>query len=75
MSPSGRTTLGACAGFGRLVYLVIDGLTRPSELAGWIEAQEVRVLNVAGSRGSGAPGIGERVVRFLPDVFRRLPPA
>ncbi len=27
-SPGGRTTLRACAGFGKPVYLVIDGLTR-----------------------------------------------
>jgi hypothetical protein len=37
-----------------------------------IEAEEVRVLNVAGSRESRAPGIGDRVERFLLEVFRRL---
>ncbi len=44
---------------------MIDGLTRPSDLAAWIEAEEVRVLNVAGNRESSNPGIGARVERFL----------
>jgi len=30
------------------------------------------VLNVAGNRESEAPSIGDRVERFLADVFRRL---
>ncbi len=64
-SPGGRTTLRAFAGLGKPVYLVIDGLTRPSDVAAWIEAEEVLVLNVAGSRESGASGIGDRVERFL----------
>jgi hypothetical protein len=46
--------------------------TRPSEVADWVRANEIRVLNVAGSRESRAPGIGERVERFLIEVFRRL---
>jgi hypothetical protein len=71
-SPGGRTTLRACAEFGKVVYLVIDGLTRPSDVAAWIEAEEVRVLNVAGNRESTEPGIGERVERFLAAVFRQI---
>jgi hypothetical protein len=71
-SPGGRTTLRACAGFGRRVYLVIDGLTEPSDVAAWIEAEEVRVLNVAGNRESTEPGIGERAERFLVAVFRQM---
>jgi hypothetical protein len=55
---------------GKAVYLVIDGLTRPSDVAAWIEAEEVRVLNAAGNRESTEPGIGERVERFLAAVFR-----
>ena len=29
-SPGGRTTLRACTGFGKPVYLVIEGLTQPA---------------------------------------------
>jgi Circularly permutated YpsA SLOG family len=68
-SPGGRTTLRACTGFGKPVYLVIEGLTQPSEVAAWIEAEDVRVLNVAGNRESTEPGLGERVERFLIAVF------
>jgi hypothetical protein len=71
-SPGGRTTLRACAKLGRPVFLVIEGLTRPSDVAAWIEAEEVRVLKVAGNRESTAPGIGERVERFMLEVLRRL---
>jgi hypothetical protein len=71
-SPGGRTTLRACASIGQPTYLVIDGLTRPSDVAAWIEAEEVRVLNVAGNRESTAPGIGNRVERFMVAVFHNL---
>jgi Circularly permutated YpsA SLOG family len=71
-SPGGRTTLRACTGFKKPVYLVVEDLTQPSEVASWIEAEEVRVLNVAGNRESTEPGIGERVERFLVAVFGRL---
>jgi hypothetical protein len=33
---------------------------------------KIKVLNVAGSRESKEPGIGERVERFLAAVLRRL---
>jgi hypothetical protein len=51
---------------------VIEGLTRPADVVAWIEAEKVRVLNVAGNRESTQAGIGERVERFLTDVFGRL---
>ena len=34
--------------------------------------RKVRILNVAGNRESEAPSIGDRVERFLADMFRRL---
>jgi hypothetical protein len=71
-SPGGRTTPRACTGFGKPVYLVIEGLTQPADVVAWIEAEEVRVLNVAGNRESTEPGIGERVEPFLVEVFGRL---
>lgn len=74
-SHGGRTTLRACAWFGKAVHVVIDGLIEPSDVAARIEAEKVRVLNVAGNRGSTEPGIGERFERFerfLIAVFGRL---
>jgi Circularly permutated YpsA SLOG family len=65
VSPGGRTTLRACTGFGKPVYLVVDGLTQPAEVAAWIEAEGIRVLIVAGNRESTEPVIGEKVERFL----------
>ena len=71
-SPGGRTTLRACHALGMPAFVVIEGRTRPSDLAAWIEAEEIRTLNVAGNRESTAPGIGSRVERFLAETFRRL---
>jgi hypothetical protein len=42
-----------------------------AQVAAWIEAEEVRVLKVAGNRESTGPGIGEQVERFLVAVFGR----
>jgi Circularly permutated YpsA SLOG family len=52
--------------------LVFQGMSRPSEVCEWVEANGVKVLNVAGNRESKAPKIGARVERFLRRVFRRL---
>jgi Circularly permutated YpsA SLOG family len=71
-SPGGRTTLRACTGSGKPVYQVIEGLTQPADVAAWIEAEKVRVLNVAGNRESTEPGIGEQVERFLVVTLRQL---
>jgi hypothetical protein len=51
---------------------VTEGLAQPSEVAAWIEAEVVRVLNVAGNRESTEPGIGEPAERFLVAVFRQM---
>jgi predicted Rossmann-fold nucleotide-binding protein len=71
-SPGGRTTLRACTGSGKPVYLVIAGQTQPADVVAWIEAEKVRVLNVAGNRESTEPGIGMRVEQFLIAVFGGL---
>jgi hypothetical protein len=45
----------------------------PSQIATWLaEKPFIKVLNVAGNRGSPEPGIGQRVERFLAAVLRRL---
>jgi Circularly permutated YpsA SLOG family len=71
-SPGGRTTLRACTGFGKPVYLVNEGLTQPTDVVAGIEAEEVRVLNLAGNRESTEPGIGDRFERFLVEMFGLL---
>jgi hypothetical protein len=71
-SSGGRTTRRAFANLGMLVFVVIDGLSRPWDVAAWIEVERVRVLNVAGSQDSRAPGIGARVEAFMLAVLRRL---
>jgi hypothetical protein len=45
-------------------------VTRPSQVVAWLAEKGVRVLNVAGNRESTAPGVGERVERFLGAVLR-----
>jgi hypothetical protein len=52
--------------------IVYEGSTKPSEVVAWIRSKEIRVLNVAGNRESGNPGIGERTERFLVNVFRQI---
>jgi Circularly permutated YpsA SLOG family len=71
-SLGGRTTLRAYADLRKPVMEVLDGFTEPSDVANWIEAQAIRVLNVAGNRESTEPGIGDWVERFLVVTFRQL---
>jgi Circularly permutated YpsA SLOG family len=73
-SSGGVCTLSACRAF-RKPYLVI-GLepdkTLPSQVAGWLAANNVRILNVAGNRKSRQPGLGARVEVFLGRVIRAM---
>ena len=62
----------ACRKLSRSCLRVEEGFTRPSHIAEWIVAHQVRVLNVAGTRESRALGSGDRVERFLVDMLRRL---
>ena len=73
-SPGGRTTLRACAGLGKPVYVAIDGLTEPWEVAGFLCRSRPRRSGSSTSPGTAStePGIGERVERFLVAVFARL---
>jgi hypothetical protein len=41
------------------------------QLRAWLREQDVRVLNVAGSRESASPGIGERVRRIVREALAR----
>jgi hypothetical protein len=72
-SRGARTTFGACERLGKSCVRVYPGaLTRPLHIAEWIREHKIKVLNVAGNRASGNPGIGARVERSLAAVLRRL---
>jgi hypothetical protein len=66
-------TLTAARSLGKPWLVVSAGITRPSDVAGWFEENDVRILNVAGSRESLEPGIGDRVGAFLIRLFRQTP--
>jgi hypothetical protein len=73
-TPGGRDPLDACRDCHpwKPFLIICQGVGRPSQAVGFIEAKGVRVLNVAGNRESRQRGIGRSVERFLRDVFRRL---
>jgi hypothetical protein len=71
-SPGGKATLAACRELGRPFLIVVRGETKPSQVCAWVEAQGIRVPNVAGNRESKSPGIGGRVEQFMLRVFDRL---
>jgi hypothetical protein len=67
-SPGGRTTLRACTGFRKPVYLVIEGLTQPADVVAGIEPV---------SRRNAAPNPGHEPGRFgslASTPFRRETP-
>jgi hypothetical protein len=52
-----------------LVVVDLDGPTEPSAVRAWLEAHRVGVLNVAGPRESGCPGIGAAARAYLGRVL------
>jgi hypothetical protein len=71
-TPGFRTTPDAAIALNRPFQIVYNRITRPSQVAAWIGEKGVKVFDVAGNRESTTPGIGERVERFMREVFRRL---
>ncbi|MCE9563754.1 MAG: putative molybdenum carrier protein [Planctomycetes bacterium] len=72
-SPGETLTLKLCLEHQKPCYDVcLRGNRMPEEVAEWIVATGVRVLNVAGNSERRSPGIEEYVVGFLGDVFRLL---
>jgi hypothetical protein len=69
-SPGGRLTIGTARALGKPLLIIEEGKTTPADVRRWIEAEGVRVLNVAGNRESTEPGIGPRAAEFLERVFR-----
>jgi hypothetical protein len=52
-------------------YLIVDLSERgdPETVQEWAEANQIKVLNIAGLRESEYPGIYDRTVDFLKEVF------
>jgi hypothetical protein len=72
-TPGCRLTLEWCRNVSKTSVIVEPGgPTLPSHVVAWLRNHNVRVLNVAGNRESNLPGIGEKVERFLDQVFRQL---
>ena len=69
-SPGTNVTIEEANALGKALLLV-DLTTNPEEMEilGWLEANGILVLNVAGPRESEAPGIYEAARAVLDDVF------
>jgi len=54
-------------------YLIVDLSERgdPETVRKWVEADQIKVLNIAGLRESESPGIYDRAVHFLKEVFNK----
>jgi len=55
---------------GRPLLVVAPEASEVGRVVAWLDEQHVRVLNVAGPRESGAPGIHAEVRRFVEEVLR-----
>lgn len=53
-----------------LVYFIGRVEQEPSQIEGWIKARGISVLNIAGSRESGNPGIQEKTRALLVEALR-----
>ncbi len=74
-APTGGTalTVRAARETQRPLHVVdLDAAFSVDEVVWWIRATGIAVLNVAGPRESGAPGIYRRSSGFLRDVFTAL---
>ncbi|WP_432737661.1 putative molybdenum carrier protein [Maridesulfovibrio sp. FT414] len=49
-----------------------DSMVAEKTVAAWIGAEKIRILNVAGPRESGCPGISNRTRGFLISVFSEM---
>lgn len=71
-SPGYKATRKACDGSRKPMLVIEPGMGQGPALA-WLELiVGLEVLNIAGSRESRAPGIGERAERWLTALFRRI---
>jgi hypothetical protein len=72
-SPGEVLTLRLCTKHGKPhLDVTPGGQLSPPDVVGWIAANNIRVLNVAGNAEKTSPGIQEFVIGFLDIVFRML---
>jgi hypothetical protein len=72
-SPGEVLTRKLCERYGKPhLDVTPGGTTTPADVAEWLAANGVRVLNVAGNTDRTSPGIEAFVTAFLADVFRLL---
>lgn len=71
-----RLTIAIAERLGK-PFLTIDleGRPKAATVRTWMKANRVRILNVAGPRGSRHPGIHDRAMRFLRRLLRLHSPA
>jgi hypothetical protein len=68
-----RRTLGYSHKLGRPCLVVrLDRKQRPLDVASWIKGHAIEILNVAGPRESGFPGIYAEASDFLAKVFKNI---
>lgn len=73
-SPGTKLTIEKARVLGKALLLIdLASTPKPTDVAGWIAENRIRVLNIAGPRESEAPGVYEAARVFLEEVFRRLP--
>ena len=69
-SPGEVLTRKMCERYGKPHFDVTPGgTTTPADVAEWLEANNVRVLNVAGNTERTSPGTEAFVTSFLAEVF------
>jgi hypothetical protein len=72
-SSGAYATVAACLRLGKPCMPVSPSASfDPVHVAGWIEDNNIKTLNVAGSGESEEAGIGDRVERFLCEVLQQL---
>jgi hypothetical protein len=72
-SPGEVLTLSMCERYGRAHLDVMPGgPVTPAEVAAWLAANRVCVLNVAGNTERTSPGIEGFVAAFLAEMFRLM---
>jgi hypothetical protein len=68
-----HATVKACHRLKRPCMLIYPAASfEPSHVATWIVENQIRTLNVTGSREQQEPGIGNRVEQFLGEVLAQL---
>ncbi len=75
--PTGGTayTIERAVDLGRPLLVVdLSAAAGPDPVRAWLRGEDVRVLDVAGPRESGCPGIHAQARRFLEQVFTSATP-